>query len=512
MAVRVVHAALGGAVGVVWLVLPGMTTSAGGPVAITGGQPVAGATAQDEEEDETSAADLVLPLVAAGAAGALAGYGYLRRTRRTRTRTTPGGRPVEAAGPSLAELDARARASLVEADDCVRTSREELGFAEALSGAAAVEPFERAVRAAEAELSAAFRMRQRYDDGVPKDAVDRRQVLAEIVGRCREAGRRLDAEAAGFGRLRGLEGGVGDALEVAQARFREWADRTAVAQAVLVELGKRHPPAATTPVTGYVEQAKGRLVFATARLDRARQSADAGDTTDAARQLRAAEGAVSQAAVFAGGVERLAAELSAATRMVPAALTGAEAEVAQARGWLTGGPVTAADVTVGELRARILHADVVLTSVREELTGGPYDPLGALRRIVRAVVPVGVGRAGVLSAAALLVARSAVGAADGFVVTHRGAVGAGARTRLAEAEALLAAEPAEPAAADELARQARELAEQDVRLHGHPIVWAAEEASGAVLGGIVLGGAPDGGPPARFGGPRTRAHRGTAPD
>ncbi|MDN0195529.1 hypothetical protein NW895_10840 [Streptomyces sp. S.PNR 29] len=507
MVVRVVHAVLGAAVGVLWLVLPGMTTTAGDPVAITGDGPVASAPAQDEEDDESSVADLVLPLVVAGVAVVLAGYGYARRTRRARTRTTPGGHPVPPPPPPFAELDARARASLVEADDCVRTSREELGFAEALFGAAAVAPFERAVRAAEAELSAAFRMRQRYDDGVPEDAAARRRALAEITGRCREAGRRLDAEAAGFDQLRGLERGGGEAPAVAEARFRELTDRTADAEGLLVELGERYPPAATAPVTGYVAQAKGRLVFAAARLDRTRRSADAGDATGAARQLRAAEGALSQAAVFVSGVERLATELSAATEMVPAALTGAEVEVAEARGWLAGGPTAASAVPVGELRARILHADIVLASVREALTGGPYDPLGALRRIVRAVVPVGVGRAGVLPAAASLVARSAVGAADGFVATHRRAVGAEARTRLAEAQRLLAAEPAEPAAADGLARQARDLAEQDVRLYGHPVAGAAEEASGAVLGGIVLGGTPDGGPPMSFGGPDTRGRR-----
>jgi hypothetical protein len=102
-----------------------------------------------------------------------------------------------------------------------------------------------------------------------------------------------------------------------------------------------------------------------------------------------------------------------------------------------------------------------------------------------------------------------VGSADGFVATHRGAVGAGARTALAEARLLLASDPA---AADVPALEAREAAEQDVRVHGNPYAGAVDDRTsgvgGAVLGGILLGEDPDGGPPLAFGGPATRKRRG----
>jgi hypothetical protein len=179
-------------------------------------------------------------------------------------------------------------------------------------------------------------------------------------------------------------------------------------------------------------------------------------------------------------------------------------------------------VPVGELRARIRHADTVLASVREELTARqPYDPLGVLRRIVRAGSPLAAGRTGVLAAAALLTARSATTAADDFVATHRGAVGGTARTRLAEAERLLAAgDPADRPRADTLAREARELAEQDVRVRGnlYPGTGHLSGDAGAFLGGILLADvtsgapyeAPDIAPPASFGGPATRDRRSPA--
>ncbi|KOU70091.1 hypothetical protein ADK57_12365 [Streptomyces sp. MMG1533] len=554
ISVRVTHAVLGGAAGLVWLVLPGMTISTDVPVAISTDAPVAAAAPEDEG---SSATDLVLPLVVVGAVGALAGYGYLRRTRRARTRTTPGGTHTTPAAPPLTELDDRSRTLLTDADNWIRTSREELSYAEARSGPTAVAPFTLAVRDAESELSAAFRIRQRYDTGVPDDETSRRHALAGIAGRCQEAGRRLDEEAAAFDRLRALEREIGEALAVAETRFRELAGRTSTTESTLADLAERYAPAATASVTGSAEQAKDRLVFATTHLNQAHQMADLGDAEVAARHLRAAEGAVDQAAAFVDGIDRLATELRFAAGMVASALTGAEAELSGVRGMLpaagegkrpadagmgamtgalpeagagtrTGAGDTADDarrsarrpespdalprVPVGELRSRVLHADSVLASVRQELTGGqPYDPLGVLHRIVRALAPVATGRAGVLPAAARLAAHSATAVADTFVATHRGVVGAHARTRLAAARELLDAPLAGLVRAHSLAGQARELAEQDVRVHGNPVTGAAGHASGvagAVLGGILLGGGPDGGPPPSFGGPHTEARRG----
>ncbi|WP_171108185.1 MULTISPECIES: hypothetical protein [Streptomyces] len=515
ISIRVAHGLIGGVVAVLWLLWPELTASSSGdrPSVITPVGPAPSAAAQEDVEvtvEETPTADLVLPLIALGAAAVLAVYAYVRRARRTRTRTTPGGLPsATLPTPSpLPELDEQAQESLVEADDCVHTSREELAFAEAASGREAMAPFARAVREAEWELSAAFAMRQRYDDGVPSEASARRQALAGIVGRCTEAGRRLDAEAAGFDAVRGLERGIGAALEVAEARFRAVAGRTSTAEAALAKLGRRYASTAAAPVVGFVEQAKDRLVFTTLHLNQARQSADLGEPERAAAHLRVAEGAVDQAAIFVTAVDRLAGEVSTAGTLIPATLTGAEAEIAGARERVAEMMRGAeADIPLGELESRIMHADAVLTAVRETLTTGPYDPLDTLRRIVRAVMPVAAGRAGVLPVAGELVARSATAAAGDFVATHRGVVGAEARTRLAAAQRLLTEEAL---TADTLARTALHLAEQDVRMHGTPVAGTAPHSTGiggALLGGILLPEDSTPGAPASFGGPRTRARR-----
>ncbi|MBX7547544.1 hypothetical protein ABZX95_16520 [Streptomyces sp. NPDC004232] len=500
--VRLAHAVLGAVAGVGWLVLPVMTVTTQDPVPATPGGTVASAAAP--QQDGTSTADLVLPLVAGGAAVALAGYGWLRRTRRARTRTTPGVVPAAPPAPTAADFDRQARTALVTADDCVRTSGEELSFVRQRFARPDIEVFAHALRAAETELSAACAIWRRYEQGVPRDPAARRQALVGVIGRCAEAGRRLDSEAAELDLLRGLEGpGLGEALEAAEGRFRELAGRTVTAQETLAALHERYARSAVEPVTGYVEQAKDRLVFATARLNEARQAADRDDGDLAARQLRAAEGAVAQAGVLISGVDRLASQLRAAAGLLPAALTGAEAELAAAR---RGGG--SKPLPYGELHARLTHADTVLATVRDEMTSGPYDPLDALYRMTRAVERLENGHAGVLSAAALLVARGSVAGAEEFIGVHRGAVGPEARVRLAEAVRDLSA--GDVAGADRAARESRDRAEQDVRSHGTPYTAAATAAPGvpgAVLGGLLLAEDEDGGPPACYGGPETRGRR-----
>ncbi|MGW2774810.1 hypothetical protein ACWC4C_20215 [Streptomyces olivaceoviridis] len=506
---RVAHAVLGALVGAGWLVLPVMTVDTRDPVPVAPAGAVASAAASSQAG--TSAADLVLPLVAGVAAVALAGFGWLRRTRRARTRTTPGTVPAHPPVPAPAASERQARAALRLADDCVRTSREELSFVRERFGEQRTEPFTHALRAAGTELSAAFAVWRRYEEGVPQEAGARRQALAGVIGRCAEAGRRLDAQAEALDRLRDLTAdgeGMRAALEVAEERFRELAARAMAAQRTLAALRERYARSVAGSVSGYVEQAKDRLVFAGARLNEARQAADVGETRRAAWQLRAGEGAVAQAGVLVGGVERLAAQVREAAGLVPAALTGAEAELAAARpAPADEGPAEVrresgrGSPAPGEPAARPAHVDGVLAVVREELTGGPYDPLDALRRITRAVERLTGVRSGVLGAAALLVARSSVAGAEEFVGVHRGAVGAEARARLAEAARELGAGSA--GWADVVAGEARRLADRDVRAHGTE--GDATGPAGAVLGGILLGEDPDGGPPPAFGGPQTRS-------
>ncbi|MEU0397221.1 TPM domain-containing protein [Streptomyces sp. NPDC006208] len=481
----------------------------------------------------TGAGDLVLPVAVVAGAGVLAAYAYARRKRRTATRTTPQGGQEGWGTPqertTLPELDSQAKQTLVDTDDAVRTSQEELGFATAQFGEEAAKPFTEAVVEAKNELTAAFRLRQQLDDACPEDDAARRRMLDEIIARCTAANRRLDAESEDFDRLRELERNAPQALAAADEAYRETDGRIVSAQAALGVMGERYAPSASAPVTGNVQQARERLEFAANSLQAARQAVEEADHGAAAVQVRAAEGAVAQAGQLIEAVDRRAQELAEAAGKLPGALTETDTDLAEARGLLEG---TQEGVSTAGLQGRIARAETVAAEVRREVEAGPYDPIDALRRVEEADAALdealsgareneqGMRRARALLDRTMLAARSSIGAAADYITTHRGAVGAEARTRLAEAQrrleqarALAGAEGegeadgdpqgalAQAQQADALAQDAQQLAEEDVRGYGNPFgpggVQGAGSAGGglggAVLGGIILGGLFGGG-------------------
>ncbi|MFD4247776.1 TPM domain-containing protein [Streptomyces sp. NPDC058525] len=496
--------------------------AANGYDAVLGGQPVPAPAINPGPADpggkpsgESGAGDYVLPVIAVGAAGALGAYAYSRRKRGTGagggrgTRTGPGWPEGAPDRLPLPELDARAKSLLVGTDDSIRTSTEELGFATAQFGDEAVAPFKTAVEYAKDELTHAFRLRQQLDDAYPEDDATRRRMLDEIVARCTEANRRLDAETADFDRLRDLEKNAPQALATVETHFRALTGRTTTAVATLTALAQRYADSASAPVASNPEQAKDRLLFATTHLGEARAAVDGGDNGRAAVHVRAAEGAVDQAATLVDAVERRAQELAEAAGKLPGALTETETDLADAGGLLGG---TAEGTSTADLRGRIGRAEAVLADVRREQEAGRYDPIDALRRVEEADAALdealagareresGRQRAVALLDQAVLTARSAIGAATDYITTSRGAVGSQARTRLAEAQrhmersaSLTGADPAaalaEAQRADALARQAQQLAEQDVRAYQDPYAGrrAGGGQGGAVLGGIILG-------------------------
>ena len=111
------------------------------PPEITPGEP--------ESESDGSAVPWVIggvALVGVAAAGVYA-------VRRRRGGGVDGGRPDQS---SIEDLRTRASALLIETDDAVKTSDQEVGFAQAQYGAEAARPFVDAVSGARAQLDASF--------------------------------------------------------------------------------------------------------------------------------------------------------------------------------------------------------------------------------------------------------------------------------------------------------------------------------------------------------------------
>ncbi|MGW0785273.1 TPM domain-containing protein [Streptomyces sp. NPDC002913] len=476
--------------------------------------------------DSGASVNLIVPLALVVVAGAVALFAFTRRRRRTATRTTPaaaggwGSGGPAAAEPQvpLPELDARAKADLVDTDDSVRTSEEELGFATAQFGEEAAAPFAEAVAHAKTGLTEAFRLRQQLDDAFPEDDATRRRMLDEIISRCTDANERLDAMSEDFDRLRALEQTAPQAVSTAETTFRELIARVSATENALTAMRERYAASATAPAAEDVEQAKDRLVFTTSSLNQARQAVDSGNNSEAAVYVRAAEGAIKQVSTLVDAVDRRAGELAEAAERLPGALTETETDLADARGLLGGTPE---GVSTADLRGRVARAEAVIADVKGETASGPYDPIDALRRVEEVDAALdealagareqehGNQRARSLLDQAMLTARAAIGAAADFITTNRGAVGSQARTRLAEArrryeragELSGTSDPqgalAEAQQADALAVQARSLAEQDVRSYRDQSGFGGPRggggAGGAVLGGIILGGLLGGG-------------------
>ena len=412
-------------------------------------------------------------------------------------------------GPALADVDAQAARSLVATDDAVRTSDQELSFVTARFGQHSAAPFAAALTAAKLELAAAFKVRQLIDEDIPETEPIKRSMLAEIFGRCAAASRLLDEQAAPFDRLQNLPARAPQVLAEVGHHVSQQDARTSRSEQTLRRLADRYTLDAVAVVATSPGQARQRLEFAQAGLAGARKALAANDNGRAAMFLQAAESAADQAESLLDGIEHVEAELTQASSALPTALRATDAGIAGAADDLT--------VKESDRTATIGRAEVAAAAVRGRLAdGAPFDSLAALRLLEQADTALDhalahrrvdqdrVERAMAVLDQAMLVARSSVLAADDFIDTRRGAVGAAARTRLAESQrhfqqAITHVQDnpegalAESQHADALGQQAWSLAERDVAQF-----WERQQdrpggsgrldgaISGAVLGGILI--------------------------
>lgn len=476
-------------------------------------------------------------------------------SRRKKAKQAEGGRAGGPPLPSVDELRRQAGSALVQVDDAVKTSEEELGFAVASYGEQATAEFRAALDGAKAKVAEAFALQQQLDDAEPDSDDERRAWYGGIIRLTGEADALLDEQAEHFDALRALERNAPAELE----RVRAEAQAAEVAIAPTAErleaLAAQYAASAIAPIADNPEQADARLAFAGQALDQASAAITEGRANDAAVGIRAAEESVDQATLLAQAVERLATDLAAADQAIAAGVADLERDVQTARGLGDAGTAQLAErvaADAAELRAAIgasgrdpLAAQARLEQVNAEIDAAIAGARNAAEQLARAQAQLG---------RTLAAARAQVQATEDYLVARRGAVGAEARTRLAEAgrllveaEGLAASDPAAALAtaqrAESLARTALSLAQQDVGgfgagmgggfgggfggMPGGGTGGGGGDLFGAVLGGIlinsVLGGGGGGGgfgggrrggfggggrSPGSFGGSGTRMRRG----
>ena len=407
---------------------------------------------------------------------------------------------------SLDELSKRGSSLLVEVDDAIKTSEQEVAFASAQFGEEAAAPFAAAVELAKADVAKAFQLRRALDDSTEEDDAERRRMLTEMIDLAQAASDRLDAEAERFDELRAIERNAPALLERLATRLEGLEARIPSAEASLADLTAAYAGNAVASVADNVRHARERIEFARAEVDEGKRDAATGSGGMAAVAIRAAEDAVGQAEQLFDAIERLQIDLANADDKIRAAIPEVVEDISAARAMANGRPDLVENVGRAE---RALAAAEVAASP----TDG-QDPLGALHSLEEAGKALDLALADAREAEqqarraraaleqTLASARARIEAADDYITTRRGAVGAEARTRLSEAkrhfEESHAAARDDPQVAlehartaDSLAEQALGLARQDVegydggRGGGFP---GRGGGGGGTIGDLMMGG------------------------
>ncbi|HEY6574463.1 MAG TPA: TPM domain-containing protein, partial [Mycobacterium sp.] len=137
----------------------------------------------------------------------------LWRRRRRRKRREAEFAAAQRADPSdpnalasvpIDTLDDLSRSIVVDVDNAVRTSDNELALAVEEFGERDTAPFTAAVTNAKTTLSQAFNVRQILDDAVPETPQQRRDLLTRVIVAAARADRELDAQREAFHQLRDL--------------------------------------------------------------------------------------------------------------------------------------------------------------------------------------------------------------------------------------------------------------------------------------------------------------------
>ncbi|WP_374007337.1 TPM domain-containing protein [Leifsonia sp. LS-T14] len=479
-----------------------------------------------------------------------------RGTRKKQAATGPATPQSELQTIPLSELERRAGSALVQTDDAIRTSEDELGFATAQYGADAVIPFQAALDTAKGQLREAFSLKQRLDDAEPDTDEQRREWNIHIVQLCGAANQALDAQADAFDELRALEKRIPEATAEITAQATALRQRLTTTRATLDRLAQTYTDASLATVHDNIDQATQRLDFTDTALAGAAQKATAADAGAAAVGIRAAEESADQAGLLLDAVDRLGADLAAAQQSLDGTLAELRSDIAEAKA------LAASSDPGGTIAATVAGTEQTVADVQANLSAGRVNPLELAHRLDAANRSIDGVLQGVRDARAqaqraqsalqqtLLTAKARVSACEDFVTARRGAVGPEARTRLAEA-ARLVVQAEQTAATDavsalaqaqrasQLADEATQLAQQDVggfqpqmggmggMFGGGTSGRGGSGAMGAILGGILIdsvlrggmggggfggggfgGGGGGGFSPGSFGGGGTRSRRG----
>ena len=452
--------------------------------------------------------------------GGMMAWGSYRRRKRHEADVTAAMKidptdPAALASVPIEALDELSRSIVVEVDNAVRTSANELVLAVEEFGEPQTRQFASAVDNARLTLKQAFAVRQKLDDDVPEPISERRDLLTRVVVAAAKANRELDEQTESFHQMRDLVFNAPERLDALTQRLVTVTARIEPSERTLEQLRTEFAESALASVSRNVNAARERLSFAEHAITRGRELAArpvAGEVGNLVDYVRSAESALQQATTMLDAVDSAATDIHRAVAALPAAIADIQQGINQATDQLARGGLT----NPNELSAA---NNAAVKAVADANLNGAADPLGAFTQLTEADAELDR----LLAAAteereaaerlkrsyeqALFTAESRVRAVSDYIDTRRGSIGPEARTRLHEATRHLEAAKlkrktdisaaiAHANGAARLAAQAQQLANNDVQA-GQRAYQASNRGRqsdmGAMVGGIILGNILTGG-------------------
>jgi hypothetical protein len=452
-------------------------------------------------------------VLAAGGAGT---YLYLRNRRKKAALASSasygpqGAERDPLASLSVEELRRKSGSLLIEADDAIKSSEQELGFAEAQYGEAAVGNFTKALQEAKAHMSESFKLQQQLDDHIPDTEEQQRTWLGEIIRRSEAALASLQEQKADFDSLRELEKKAPQALAAVDSGAADAESKIAKADQTLLDLRGKYAESALVQVADNITQAKERLAFVQNASTTAREKLAAGEGSLAAVAVRAAEESLHQTHVLVDAISKVAGSLDDARRGLEAAVVDTSQDLAQAKAMIQSGAHP-------ELTGPVAGVEAALARVKDEIHGGKIDPIATLERVETAHQALDKALSGIRDQQeqarraqaslqqSIMSAQAQISATSDYITARRGGVGTEARTRLAEAQRnldyALSISRNDPVTALTYAQQAHALAAQAAQLaqsdvdnfggyanQGYGRGGMFGGGGGGGLGGAILGG------------------------
>ncbi|MFB7798580.1 TPM domain-containing protein, partial [Isoptericola sp. NPDC056134] len=311
-------------------------------------------------------------------AGGVGGWLWVRSRRKNQVAAAPAG-PGDVSAVPTEELERRVGAALVEIDDAVRTSEQELGFAQAEFGLEATQDFSAALEAAKADVAQAFHLRQELDDDAPDSEPRRRQLLAGILELTEHAGTSLDAQTDAFDELRSLQQRAPELLDETEQRAGEIEARVPVARETLDGLAASYPTSALASVRGNPDQATALVAHARDAVAAGRAALTGRTRSAAVAHLRAAQNALGQAATLLDAVDQAGAQLATAGADLDKGLASIGQDVTDAARLAPAGGAADGQTDRAAVAAALAEAEAAMTQARGARSGG--DPTPALPRL-----------------------------------------------------------------------------------------------------------------------------------